>query len=266
MKKVASFRKELFFRRLKIAVIVLVPLSLIIGAAFFIHQSPELRISGIDIFGNLSVSSGDIKKEADDIASRNIFGKILGKDHIFAWGRFPESELKERIFRLSDVKISLDRSSRKIGISVSERKEFLIWCLVYGEGEPKKCFWIDKDGAIFSVGPDAEGALIMVVNDHSGRELNIKDKPLSEDELKNFNKMTSLFDKFDWVVSDIAFKDAYLKELSVKLPGGQELFFDLKNDPSFGESVIRTLMESGEWPRIQYLDLRVEGKGFYRLN
>lgn len=266
MKKVSSFRRELFLRRLMIVGIISVPVAILCGVGFFIYRSESLRITSVEVSGNVAVPSDEIIGVSREMVENSFWGKLLGGDHRFAWNAFSPDVLKDRIFRLDEVSAAADEG-RVFRIDVSEREEAIIWCLVPSvEGDPKKCFWVDDKGNIFTEGPDAEGALVRVVNDRTGRSLDIKDAPLSGNDMDNFRKVSDIISEFGWVVSDITLSDAESKEMKFKLPSGQELYFSLATDPSFGRPIIRSLMDSGEWQRVQYLDLRVEGKGFYKLN
>lgn len=266
MKKVSSFRRELFLRRLIMAGFIMIPVVIISAVCFFIYRSPSLRISSVEVSGNIAVTDEEILSVAHEMADGSFWSGILGGDHMFSWRRFSGDGLKDRIFRLANASSKID-DERRLVISVSEREETIIWCLAPSvEGDPKNCFWVDGEGNIFAPGPDAEGALVRVVNDGTGRSLNIKDAPLSGSDMENFIKVSDMISEFGWVVSDITLSDVESKEMRFKLPSGQELYFSLATDPSFGEPIVRSLMDSGEWQRVQYLDLRVEGKGFYKLN
>lgn len=266
MKNNSSFRKELFLRRLKIAAFIIIPAGLMVAAGFFIYRWEGFRITSIDVSGNIAIRSEDIISASQKMADSSFYGRLLGGNHILAWKGFPTGDLSDEMFRLAAVSGSVDMEGRRVDIKVRERKESAAWCVVPSEeGDPKKCFWMDDEGYLFAVGPDAEGVLIRVVNDRSGRDLNIKDKPLSESEMENFRKISFIFSDLGWVVSDISLNDASSGELTATFPSGQKMMFDLSIDPSFGVPVIRSLVESGEWPRVEYLDLRIDGKGFYKL-
>jgi len=266
MKKGSSFRRELFLRRLIIAGFVMIPVVIITAVCFFIYRYPDLRISSVEVSGNIAVTDEEVLAVAREMAEGSFWSGVLGSDHIFSWKSFSGDKLRDKIFRLASVSSSIDEGRRFV-ISVSEREETIIWCLTPSvEGDPKNCFWVDGEGNIFAPGPDAEGALVRVVNDGTGRPLGIKDTPLSGSDMVNFRKVSDMISEFGWVVSDIILSDVESKEMRFKLPSGQELYFSLATDPSCGEPIVRSLMDSGEWQRVQYLDLRVEGKGFYKLN
>jgi hypothetical protein len=267
MKKASSFHKELFLRRLKIAALIIIPAGLIVAAGFFVYRWEGFRIVSVEVSGNIAVKSDEIISSLKNKAENSFFGRLLGSDHILAWKSLSAEDISADIFRLDDISLTVNAEERKVNITVREREESAIWCAVSSvEEDPKKCFWMDDEGNLFAIGPDAEGVLVRVINDRTGRPLDIKNKPLSEDEMNNFKKISSIFSDLDWIISDISLKDASSRELTAKVSTGQEMIFNLSIDPLFGIPVIKSLIESGEWPRVQYLDLRIDGKGFYKLN
>ncbi|MDD5099247.1 MAG: hypothetical protein PHP35_02805 [Candidatus Colwellbacteria bacterium] len=262
MKAASSFRRNLLYRRLVIIASATIAIAVVVGAVFLVCRYSGFRISSIVVSGNRSVSSEEIIAVSRETANSCFWGKLLGNDHLFAWMSFPKEKLTEAIFRLRDAAIDIGEN-REINISVTERKETASWCLVIEE--KKRCFWMDEEGALFAPGPDAEGSLVRVINDRTGRDMGIKDRPLSVEEMANFQKTSLMISELSLPISDISLNQSGSKDLTIKLFSGHEIRFSLSTDPSFGVPVIRSLIESGEWPRVEYLDLRIEGKGFYKL-
>ncbi len=69
----------------------------------------------------------------------------------------------------------------------------------------------------------------------------------------------------DWHVLEAGITDRGLKEFYMNLGGGQKVLFSTIFDPKSAEPIISEIIKSSDWPLFEYLDLRVEGKGFYKL-
>src|SRR3989344_4469739 len=147
-----------------------------------------------------------------------------------------------------------------------ERERKLIWChisRVEDGAETPRCFWIDGVGLIFEEAPIPRGGLVRVVYDYSSRALGLGDYVLDEDTVPNLFFIFDLFERFDFVVTNLVLDNLGLREVTGNVTAGPFLYFSLDTNPSFALPVIDSLIASGEWRKISYLDMRVENKAYY---
>ncbi len=166
--------------------------------------------------------------------------------------------------RIDSYEIKKDLFGKNIEISIIEREEKTIWCSE-GLDQVRNCYWMDDGGNIFGNAPESEGELIKVIIDKSGRAIEEGKSPFSVAELVNFNKMLTLVHKWGLAISSIYIQSADLNDIFFLLEENKEIYFNLDTDPDFGDPVIKNLQNSGEWEGLEYLDLRIQGKGFYKL-
>jgi len=66
-------------------------------------------------------------------------------------------------------------------------------------------------------------------------------------------------------VADMKIEDLRFQEINVEVLNGPEIKFSLGINPFFGRTVVESLRKSGNWEKIEYLDLRVDGRAYYKL-
>lgn len=266
MDKVRDLKHRIIIRRIIRTFVTLSFLGLIFSAAYFIYKNPLLRVNQVKVSGNITIPERDIIESAKKVASESWLLRFLTDDNMFIWGNINANKIKTSIPRLASVIVSSNFKDRSIEIKVSERRGINIWCLTKLEDQSdKSCYWLDEEGKIFDAAPDAIGNLVRVVNDATGRSFLTDEMPLSDTELENFGKVSDFLEKWDLSVETITLTNYDPSELSVRLVGGQIIYFNLNADPSFGNSVIATIKQLNQWEKVNSLDLRVYGKGFYRL-
>lgn len=243
--------------KLILLAVLLVGLLIVVGYGIFF--SDFFNIKAVEVIGNESVTSEEIIKAAEVAAVRaKTIYKLFGSRNILFWAAKEMSEPMKNIPQVASIKVVRDISAKSVKIKVVERKKFAVWC----EGE---CFWIDEEGVIFSEAPETEGVLVRTVRVNSERRLQVGERPLLEKEARMFTEAVKFLDGFGLIISSMEIEDLRFKETRVKVSKGPTIYFSLIVNPSFGKPVIESLKENGTWERVDYLDLRVDGRAYYKL-
>ena len=258
-------KKKALWIKIRNFFLVVIPLGLVGLSIWAVFSLPEFRIKEITVSGNITTPKDDIISAAKQevLDNRNFLGKILPEDHLFVWGSRDLEKLKEKIPRITSASLERNLDDQTISIKVSERSEHAIWCFV--KGDNKDCYWLSDDGVIFSKSPDSEGSLMRAIYDYSGADIKMGERPIGGEELKNILSSFDLASKFNLDVLNVSLSDRNLKEVTMTLKDGRKILFSVLFDPSSSEKIIASLVNEPEWPILDYLDLRVEGKGFYKL-
>lgn len=252
-------RKRNSRRRLKRILFLIFLVGFLTAAVTEVFFSDFFDVKVIEVTGNESVVSEEVIKAAEVAAVRmRPIYKLLGSRNVLFWTTKEMPEPMEGAPQVASFKVVRDLSERSINIEVVEREKFVVWC----EGE---CFWIDEKGIIFSEAPETEGALIKIVRVNSERRLMLGERPLPEKEIQTFVQIVRFLDDLGFAVASIKIEDLRFKEINVTILNGPRVLFSLLINPVFGKPVIESLKESGTWEKIDYLDLRVDGRAYYKL-
>ena len=126
------------------------------------------------------------------------------------------------------------------------------------------CYWFDKKGVLFDKAPQTEGEIIYKVKDFSGRELNIGGRAIDETLFGNLLKIFEVLDKSGLGIKTLRLNEMNLEEIISESPSAPKIYFSLRINPFFGLSVLQSLKNFG-LEKIEYIDLRVENRGYYKL-
>jgi hypothetical protein len=140
---------------------------------------------------------------------------------------------------------------------VSIPDKTIIWC-------DNGCFWLGRDGTIFSEAPKTEGSLVKTAKTSLGVERKIGDQVLSPAEAENLYAIASVMKEFDFNFGSMDLGDLSLKETTITIASGTKFYFSLKFPSGFAVPVIESLIKSGEITSLQYIDFRMENRAYYK--
>jgi len=236
---------KLSLRRPKFLALFFAVLLFLGGAVYLIWFSPVFRIQAVEVKGAILTPEESFK----NTSSQNIL-----------FWRPPALNELPQVVRLE---VKKDFFRRKITVELKEREKIIIWCLE----QKSECFWADENGLIFAHSPYPVGSLtlVKVVRDYSDRELEVGDPVLAESLFKNLDLTFDLLAGLNLPITEVRLDDLKYKEVTVLVDSGPKIYFNLMLDPGFGKSPIESLKNSADWPRIRYIDLRVENRAYYSL-
>ena len=232
-------------RSLKLALILIAVFLFLGGSVYAIWFSDLFAIQAIEVEGATLIDSSII---SGPTGGNIIFWKL--PIDIVAYPPIKSVEAKK------------DYSNRAIKITVEERGKVMIWCIEADQN----CYWADDNGFIFTSAPIPEGVLVVsVIRDYTNRELSAGDSVLPDELFKNLKHAIELLEGLDVSIKEIRIDDLKFKEATAVVSSGPEIYFSLAFDPRFGKGVLEALINSQDWGAIEYVDLTVENRAYYKL-
>ncbi len=241
------------------------------GVSFYMFFfSGYLKMSNIKITGNNEINSFDIQNSLSGYLQVN-FLKIIPKDNFLFISEKKVSELLKNNFKkIRAVTVSKEFPD-SISINIDERKAVLVWC----SGE--KCFLIDENGTAYSVADFNSSEIsqnhLIRINDMSERDIAIGQKITDYDFEQYVIGIKNALKGIDLKIN--SGDDAYstpsnvANEIDVKVESDVKIYFSTQFslmsaidslDIIFKKEITRDKLES-----IEYIDLRSEGKVFYKF-
>jgi len=235
---------------------------------WFLRNGSFMKIDEIKVSGTRMVPPEDIISLIKSKNARHggFLGFILPENHRLAYKNDEEltSLIKTQFPRVKEITIKKDYENRAISVAVSERHEKITWCA--DEGEARYCFWLDEEGFVIGEAPDSKGELVFVISDKTGRKISIGTETIDQEKLQNLLESAKMTKNFGWATKEITIDDPLFKEASIIVSSGQKIFVSLEqNSAVSGRPILETLIASDKWPEVEYVDLRIDGKGFYKL-
>ena len=242
--------------RIKIYLYFSVFFLVLIGIFYIVFFSPIFKVREFRISGQDRLSDGSVLKILEPLVLNSRLSDFLGKENLLAWSR---QDLNLPGTSLLSAKIRRDWIRQAVLIDIKERVPLGIWC-----GKTGSCYWLDEHGIAFEEAPETEGSLILIVYDNGAESIALNKRVAEERFSKNLTDILKAISKMSMPVKKITF-DKILQELHIATYEGPDLFFSIRFNPELNIASFRSLQEKGTLKGMQYIDLRVENKIFYKL-
>lgn len=250
-----TIQKERLRRRRKIVLLLFLLIFLLLGVSYTVVYSPLFQIRQFLIVGSDYLSPEETLAILKPIVFQNAIQKFLGDRNLISWIR---SQPDVQGTALLSAQIKKKWIQQSLEIRIQERNRFVIWCLSQTE-----CYWVDQDGIAFGEAPHSEGSLFLLVNDPSNDQLAMGQPVLEDRFLANTIKILQGIKELRLPFQEILL-DRELQELRVRNNQGPAVLFSLRFDPTLNLSALRSLKSKNNLSGIQYIDLRVENRLYYK--
>lgn len=230
----------------------------------YLSFSPSISIVGINIKGNTSVSSEEIKKEVDTVLSEKYLSFFSKRNK---W-LYPKNDLIEKIKndfpQVASVSLSREETQDLL-VYIDERNPFGVWC---GDAELKKCYFLDEYGFVFGSAPQFTGNVYTIFTGIIESEDPVRQSFLSQPDFIKLQNFVVFLKSFGFKPNRIHLSpsgDGY-----VLLPSGGKILFTF--GPDIDKSIDnlsafisekKVVKEDGGL-KGQYIDIRFGNKIFYK--
>lgn len=230
--------------------------------------SPFLDIEKVSIEGNQDISSIEIANVVEKSLEGNFFMCLPKRNFFLASKRSIASAVRENFGRLEVVTIE-KKFPKALLIKVTERKAELVWC------SAGVCYFVDKNGLVYSGAAGNEEELrsrnFLVVVDDSASPVEIGKTKINS-EYVGYLEATNAMIRYDLKI-DVA--GSYhtpgiaSQEVSVSVAEGWILKLSSETPVEETKKIIEAIFEKElseeQRKKLEYFDLRVKGKIYYKL-
>jgi hypothetical protein len=273
--------KELFLKRVKIYVASGAAILLLIGFFSFIFHFPLFTVQNVSVSGNSVVSSATIISAVNaELLRHGGLNSWLGLTNMWSWGGSAQVSGAALKFMpgLSGLKIERDFFSRRVVIKVSERPKTLLWCFTASGS----CYWTDRNGRAFSraastsssATPAASSTSLALIDiasstspevvDSSRPNIPLLSTTLPAAQYGNLLAVATFLEKLGFSNPVLYLDNLSYEEVYFKTPDNKKIYFSLLFDPSDDLGAVQSLLKDPAWKSIQYIDLRVQGRIYYK--
>jgi len=236
-------------RWLKLILAIVLLLFVVGGAVYVFNYSGLFRVKNI----NVTVTNGinGLTLSASDVFGGQPYTNILAPLPSIDMSKFPY---------ISSFTITKNYFERTVYVQAVARQHEFIWCMT----ATSDCYWVDGTGLMFENAPQVSGGNLNVISDSSGRDIGMGDYALPSDLFANFAADINLLNGLEVPISSIQISDINHEEMVVVTDSGPEIYFGFTFDPvaSGDEAVIRQAMQSSDWSKYCYIDLRTMYKAY----
>lgn len=247
-------KKKSETKRRRWLIVGLVLLVVIAGAGFYAFKYTGLfRVKNIDI--NIAGGYSGIQLTVADILGNRPYPNIFTP--------FPAIDLAQFPY-IASYTVSENYLQRTVGVEAVARQRAFIWCMTASQD----CYWVDDTGFAFDTAPQSSGGdLGIVVRDSSSRDIGIGDYVLPSDQFKNFVADINVLNQLNIPITEIEISNINYEEMTVVTAGGPQIYFGFTFDPvvSGDDLVLKQLLQSADWSKYCYVDLRTMYKAYTSL-
>jgi hypothetical protein len=235
------------------------------GSSWLVFFSDYLYIEDIYVSGAQTLDVAVIKA----VAAEKLAGehwRIFPRSHIFFYRTAGLSEaLQAQFIRVASVNFSPDIHRRRLNIEITERNPVGFWCAPNGE-----CALLAEDGVILEPMGRPEGIGAFVIEDASAAEFALGTRLMAPEWILFMKEFSSA------LAPEILIRSYIIEPESLSagyIRARTSADWDILLNVEFGQerrtaAVVKTLLEEeirNRINRLEYIDLRIPGRAFYKL-
>ena len=256
-------KRKSFFYKIVFYLLFFAFLFYFFYALFF---SSFLSINTIKINGNFDIAEEIIKEKIqEEISGEYFFGGR--KNNLFlVSGKKIEGNISSAIRKIKTVHIT-KKFPHSLIVEIKEREIFLAVCVISKEN----CYLLDEAGEVFDIfSPNLQTGFPILYSNFE-EKINLGELVLDK---KYMEKIIFLQKQLN---ENLAFESEYLLEtpgfisqdVRVKTKEGWRIFFNLYTDLEKQFQKLKLILEKeiplDERKKLEYIDLRIENKVFYKF-
>lgn len=241
-------------------------LIIFLVAVFYIFFfSGLLAVTKIEIQGTSEIVQEDLKKTIEERISRKYFDSISANNIALIKKNLLKKELKDSFRGIEDIKI-VKVFPDTLLFTVYERRPGL----VFGSGE--RYFMVDKKGYVYDDNvSDSTREKYPVLTDLSASSVNLEENIIKEGYI---SYVTSIREKIKSslgidIENCVETPSIVSSDIRIRTQEGWRIFFsidiELDKEIKMLEAVLSNNIDPAQRSNLEYIDLRVDNKVFYKF-
>ncbi|KKP99073.1 MAG: hypothetical protein US71_C0001G0048 [Parcubacteria group bacterium GW2011_GWD2_38_12] len=255
-------------------VYIVLPIIIIVFGVYFFIFSDFFKIKEIVVRGNSYVVSAAIVDAFQNIFAETKLLFLKNNNLNILNSQSAEQEIKDKFPRIEEVSIEKQWPD-KIIVVIKEKEAVEILCKSknasvsdFSVANFSDCFFIDKNGIAFDRAADTQGFLILKILDNRGVDIGLDKKSLNTEFLNFVRDLKNNFDDYlNYNIKLIVLDHSAQREVSALIDNWRAIF-DVSGDAKKQLFVLREVLEKevkDQKDKLDYIDLRVEGRAYYKL-
>lgn len=263
--KLKKKKKKIFIIKMSMFFLIIIGCVALLIYAF---NTKYLEIQEVKVEGAQHVLNTQVQEYAENVLAGAYVG-FIPKENILL---YPKQEIEESIRsdfpRINDISLELDPfKERALYIALSERREVGVWCRRVGENNEDECYFIDNKGYVFAQAPVYSGGAVFVYRG------GIQDEPLGNHFLdpESFTKLHAFIHAIQKssklsVLEPIELEQVTDNKYQIHLQSGAYIFINEQQELEQIYDTLVTVVDKEDIviSDIEYIDLRIEDKVFYK--
>lgn len=241
-------------------------ISLCIGLFYFFFFSGYCDVRSIAVSGTKTIHTDEVRAvvaSAFDGRSLLIFSR---RNFLF----FPVHEtaraVKEKFPAIDSIDVSRKLWGAKVVVVIVEREPAGIVC---GKLEQDACMYFDEGGVVFAVAPRIIGASVLRIEEESlGEITGFPAQKYSADTINFITLAKNLVsEKTGITVETFVLLNEY-GDVEARTQEGFLILFSMKQSAELQAHILKNLLATeikDQAPNLEYIDLRVENRAYYKL-
>ncbi len=229
--------------------------ALFSGLVYFIFLSGIFQVKNIILINNRSIILEEVERTLNPIYKKKLLN-LEFNNILFFKSREAKNLLLENYPRLSSVEIKR-KFPDTLEIKVQEREGIIVWDI----GDKK--YLIDEEGIAFS---ECLGeSNLPNITDSKKLPVDLNSQVVNSDFVNFILQLSEKLPKEDIFIGSIVVPES-IYDIEIETKKGFKIFFDIRRSIDSQINKLRTLLEKigDEVNYIQYIDLRIENKVFYK--
>lgn len=245
-------------------------LSFLGVSIYMLSFSPYLEVETVAVEGNRDIPSEEIIAKVDEVTGGKYFGYLSKRNIFFVSKKQINEKLKNDFSRL-EVSAIEKKFPKAVLIKVKERQPEMAWC------SSGVCYVVDKEGLVYAganaTDEELEKSRFLIIIDDNAQPVEIRKTTVSPEFIQYMKQIDAiLIDGLGLSIEGNYHTPAISsQEVMVKIKEGEGWILKMSSliSPEDTKKIIETVFDK-ELPvekrnNLDYLDLRVKGKVYYKL-